>query len=1059
MKTVWQIQSKSKLVSIKNASMKQKLFTLLALLITAIGNAQFYKIGDYNGKTLNVCKGQFVSSKFTSVKDALDLMQPAYANNENYTVTFCSGDPTRKIRANFYYIGLGAGDHLYVYDGPTTASPQIGNLTGTVQYPGVFTSTGTCLTFRFISDNTQDINKSYGWDAFLGCTPTDCVGNVPASDECINATEICNLGGYCGSTSGWFTRGTEAATIDKPGAFCAYIQNNSWLSFTASTTSASFDITASNCSDPSTGVQAAIFETANCTNFTLKSTCYNNAQGTFTLATTSPLTIGKKYYIMIDGFDGNDCEYTIKANTGVQTLSVTANNSNTLCTGQPLVLTATATGIGPFTYNWTPAPVSGQGTAVATFPAATGITYSCSVTGVCGSPTTVTYTPSVVVTPVVTAADSAHICSGGSGTTLTATLSAGSPTIDFKNVTTIAIPDNDLTGITSTINVGTITGTVGNQLLNVGINIKHGNVADLSISLKAPNGSIIDLYMGKATGANFTNTYFSATATAAITTGTAPFSDTYMPEQPFSGLSTSIVNGSWQLIVKDKKTPEVGLLTGWSLSFKNDYSYAWTPTTGLTGTGASVIANPAASTTYTATITDKAGCSGTKTIKVGVTNTPNASFTYASQNFCQNTANPFPVIAPGAVAGTFKSTPVGLVFVNNATGEIDLKTSLPGTYSITNEVAPVNGCAAINVNPFTLTIHAEPKLDNPNTAVVCSGVPLNIALTGNAISTYSWIAEDNVNTSGESYITAQNTNTINDVIINNTTAPAIVKYNITLTSIAACLNTVPQTIAVTVNPNPVADTSALVIDASSCGTKSGSVTGIAVASGIAPLKYVWQDASGNTVGTTLNLSNAAPGTYILTITDANGCSTKIGAGKNLNIISLNKVHAFFTANPTTVEMPLPVQYTNASTGALNYNWSFGDGQTSTDINPSHSYQQLGDFSTCLMADDGAKCFDTVCINIKVFINSAFIIPNVFTPNDDGINDVFGILGKGIASLHAEVFNRWGQKEYEWDTPNGGWDGRSASGHSSPAGTYFVIIKAKGMDGKDLLEKGSFTLLR
>lgn len=1126
--------------------MKQ-LFSILALLLfVKVGNAQFFKISDYDKQTLKVCKGQFVSSKFTTVTNGLDMKQPAYANNENYTVTFCSSNNS-KIRANFYYTGLGNGDHLYIYDGPTTASPLIANLSGVKDYPGVYTSTDTCLTFRFVSDNVQDVNQSYGWNALIGCTPKDCKGNIPASDECITATEICNLDGYCGSTSGWYTRGKEADDIDRddfgsPRAFCAKIQNNSWLSFIASTTSASFDITSSNCSNPKTGIQAAIFETSNCKAFTSIGNCYKNAKDNFTLATNKPLTIGQKYYIMIDGYDGNDCEYNITANNGAQTVKLSADNMNTLCTGQPFVISATAVGVGPFAYVWTPTPTTGQNSPVATFPAATGITYSCSVTGVCTNPTIATFTPSVVTTPVVSAKDSARICSDGNGTILTSTLTSSSPAIDFKNIKTQTIPDNSATGITSTINVGSISGLVANDLLKVCLDINHGNVSDLSISLKAPNNTIIDLSSGNGgSGDNYEKTCFSPTGTS-ITTGIAPFTGTFTPEEALSLSSASPINGVWSLIVKDNKTVDIGLLTGWSLSFKNDFTYSWTPTTGLSGNGATVTANPSSTTTYSANITDKAGCKGTKEVQVNVTPLPIApivtspivycinakadtlkattvpntdlvwyktatggtslpaapkpststagityyyvtgkvglcegvraevkvivnskidpSFTYSSENFCQYAANEFPVISPSAVAGIFSASPAGLVFVNDKTGEIDLRASKPGTYSVTNKVAPVGGCAAVTSNPFTVTIHAEPTLDKNYNTSMCSGIQLNIPLTGSVSSSFEWKAADNPNTTGESYLTSTATALINDIITNKTINDEIVNYTVKLTSIAhKCVNETAQIIAVTVNPNPVADTSALEIDASSCGTNSGSITGIATASGKAPLKYQWQDALGNTVATTIDLPNALPGSYVLTITDANGCLTKVGTGNSLNVVAKNKVKVSFTVNPDKGEVPILIQFANATVGAINYNWNFGNSETSKEKNPSYTYTQRGLFKACLVADDGAKCFDTACTTIDAYITSAFIIPNVFTPNNDGTNDILTIIGKGIVSLHAEIFNRWGQKEYEWDTPNGGWDGRSASGKPSPDGTYYVIIRATGVDGKNLLEKGSFTLLR
>ncbi len=1124
--------------------MKKLVLLLLLLLSLAKNNqAQVYKINDNNGKSLNVCKGQFTGSN--GLNTSL-----TYNNNENYTVTFCSGDPTRKIRANFFYIYLEQNyDYLYVYDGPTaTGTPKM-SLTGYTKFPGVITSTGTCLTFKFVSDS---IGVGYGWDAFIGCTPVSCGANQPASDECISATPICNLGGYCGTTSGWYTRGTEAASIDGDTAtatpFCGTTHNNSWLSFIASTTSAAFDITSSNCSDPSQGIQAVIFETNDCSTFTRKSSkCFANEKGNFTLEANA-LTIGKKYYIMVDGAFGNDCNYTILAKSGVQTINITASTANTLCTGQPLVVTANATGVGPFTYKWIPKPISSNAdSSIVTYPASTGITYSCSVTGVCGTPASVTYTPSVNITPNITVTDSANICTSGNGAVLTANSTISSPSVYFTNNATTSIPDNAPLGTTSTIAVGNIAGNVGAELQQVCFSISHGSVSELDVSLKAPNGNSIDLSSGNGgTGSNYTKTCFSASGAPPITSGTAPFTGTYTPEQPLSGLSASQINGVWGLFIKDTKLNNVGLLTGWSLTFKNDLTYSWSPSTGLSvNTGSSVNANPATTTVYTATVTDKAGCSASKTVKVRVTNTPaapavtspiiycinatatklsatgtgllwytaatggigsstaptpstavagsfdyyvsqatgiceggrakitvvvnskiNPSFSYTSTTFCQNTNNAFPVIAPGAVAGIFKATPAGLVFVNNTTGEIDLKASIPGTYTIVNEVAPIGGCATVTSAPFTITIYPEPSLSNASTAEICSGVALNIALTGPVASTYSWIAADNTNIIGETYTAPKQKDVINDVLVNNTSVPQVVKYTITLTSKAgACLNLKPQTIDVTVNPEPV------LTNTSTAEICSGSALNIALTSSVAS-SFSWIAAdNNNTSGETY----ASPKqTNVINDVLVNNSSvpqvvkytvfliSKTGACINLKPqtidVTVNKTVAAFYADPARGEMPLKVQFANASIGANHYSWDFGDGATSSDISPSHTYTQLGNFEACLISDDN-RCFDKTCFTIEVYINSAFVIPNVFTPNNDGINDVFTIGGKGIEAVHAEIYNRWGQKEYEWDTTNGGWDGHSASGSPSYAGTYYFIVQIKGMDGKKYDESGSLTLLR
>lgn len=83
-----------------------------------------------------------------------------------------------------------------------------------------------------------------------------------------------------------------------------------------------------------------------------------------------------------------------------------------------------------------------------------------------------------------------------------------------------------------------------------------------------------------------------------------------------------------------------------------------------------------------------------------------------------------------------------------------------------------------------------------------------------------------------------------------------------------------------------------------------------------------------------------------------------------------------------------------------------------------------------------------------FSESKLEVPNAFTPNGDGVNDVFRVKEgyTSIVQFHAAVFSRWGKKLYEWDDPAGGWDGRSG-GKDVPDGGYYLNIEARGADGK------------
>ena len=88
------------------------------------------------------------------------------------------------------------------------------------------------------------------------------------------------------------------------------------------------------------------------------------------------------------------------------------------------------------------------------------------------------------------------------------------------------------------------------------------------------------------------------------------------------------------------------------------------------------------------------------------------------------------------------------------------------------------------------------------------------------------------------------------------------------------------------------------------------------------------------------------------------------------------------------------------------------------------------------------------------------MPNAFSPNGDGINDIYKAKSnyKSIVEFKAIILNRWGQKIYEWTDLNGGWDG-TWHGSKVKAGVYFVIVKAKGADGRNYEIKRDVNLMR
>jgi gliding motility-associated-like protein len=190
-----------------------------------------------------------------------------------------------------------------------------------------------------------------------------------------------------------------------------------------------------------------------------------------------------------------------------------------------------------------------------------------------------------------------------------------------------------------------------------------------------------------------------------------------------------------------------------------------------------------------------------------------------------------------------------------------------------------------------------------------------------------------------------------------------------------------------------------------------------------------------------------------------GCTSQVSAAT----VSNYNIHAGGSASVYTGNVPINVNFTNLSAGINpgdNVLWIFGDSTSATTYDASHNYIKGGHYNVELIITQTASgCVDTAIISVYYQDVSILVIPNIFTPNGDNINDAFTITGVGLKTFHAEIFDRWGLKLYTWDSALGGWDGRIKGGASASDGTYFYIIKASGIDGKEYNEHGAFQLTR
>ena len=103
--------------------------------------------------------------------------------------------------------------------------------------------------------------------------------------------------------------------------------------------------------------------------------------------------------------------------------------------------------------------------------------------------------------------------------------------------------------------------------------------------------------------------------------------------------------------------------------------------------------------------------------------------------------------------------------------------------------------------------------------------------------------------------------------------------------------------------------------------------------------------------------------------------------------------------------------------------------------------------------------DSVASDSTLVLTSTLVMPNAFSPNDDQINDVYKVKSyQNIVEFRAYIFNRWGQKLFEWTNIDDGWDGKYR-GNDVKQGTYFVLVKAKGADGQTYNIRKDVILLR
>ncbi len=194
----------------------------------------------------------------------------------------------------------------------------------------------------------------------------------------------------------------------------------------------------------------------------------------------------------------------------------------------------------------------------------------------------------------------------------------------------------------------------------------------------------------------------------------------------------------------------------------------------------------------------------------------------------------------------------------------------------------------------------------------------------------------------------------------------------------------------------------------------------------------------------------------LTVSTSLNCSANELKPSYINVHPLPK--AGFNYTPEKPDLLAPtVTFHDQSIGASQWFYHLGDGTTSTEADPVHLYHTIGLYKIIQAVETQYGCRDTAYGEVYVDDVFTLYIPNSFTPDNDGINDVFKVYGTGIVDYFIRIFNRWGDPIYESGIMSDGWDGQAKNG-SALQDVYFYVVEVKDVFNKKHTFNGRVTAL-
>jgi len=452
------------------------------------------------------------------------------------------------------------------------------------------------------------------------------------------------------------------------------------------------------------------------------------------------------------------------------------------------------------------------------------------------------------------------------------------------------------------------------------------------------------------------------------------------------------------------------------------HTYQWNPSTDISTSNISDPVYSAHNLTGSPVVTQYvltesvSGCSATDTVNVSLSPVaPTTISAGSATSFCSG----------GSVTITADSAYTSYLWSDNSIGS-SITVSQAGIFSMS--AVDANGCEYLS-NSIPVTVNPNPVISlvflNGETCFGINDGSIDInATNGTPTYVYSW----------------SNGNSTEDV---SNLAAGI--YSVTVSDVNSCTATASYAIAAAL---PFSISVNSVNNVSCFGANDGSID-ISAIGGSSPYQFNW--SSGNISS---SISNISAGNYSVTISDANNCTidSSFVIAEPVQIIFPSMI---FDSVRFSTQVVLNTTIQPAET--YTYQWNPTQSLSCSDCaNPTFAGNNSMEYS--VTATDANNCSATAVIKVNVIADKKVFVPNAFTPNGDGQNDKWLVSATGIVFIDLKIFNRWGEKVFETNNVNEGWDG-NYKGKNAYAGVYSYVLTAVFLDGESRKYIGGVTLIR